>query len=170
MSKSLMDDAFAHHTWATLQLIDVCLPLTPEQFDTGVPGTYGSILDTFRHLVGADSWYLSDMTDQPSFRIDEEKMDLNALRDATTVAGAGWSQLLATDVDPDLVVREVDEDDGFQRDATMGIRLAQALDHGTTHRSQICTVLTTLGVDLPPVDAWDYGEATGLVTDYPPPS
>ena len=46
MSKSLIDDAFEHHTWATLQVIDACLPLTSQQLDTTAPGTYGSILDT----------------------------------------------------------------------------------------------------------------------------
>ena len=49
MSNSLMGDAFAHHVWATLRVIDVCLELSPEQLETTVPGTYGSILDTVRH-------------------------------------------------------------------------------------------------------------------------
>ena len=56
MTKSLLADAFDHHVWATLRVIDACLALTPEQLQTNVPGTYGSILDTVRHLVGADSW------------------------------------------------------------------------------------------------------------------
>ena len=47
-----MNDAFAHHVWATLTLMDVCLALGPGQLETAVPGTYGSILDTMRHTVG----------------------------------------------------------------------------------------------------------------------
>jgi len=31
MSRTLMADAFAHHTWGTTQLIDTCLALSPEQ-------------------------------------------------------------------------------------------------------------------------------------------
>jgi uncharacterized damage-inducible protein DinB len=58
MSRSLLEDAFAHHVWATLRLVDVCLALTAEQLGTAVPGTYGSILDTIRHIVGGDSGYL----------------------------------------------------------------------------------------------------------------
>jgi uncharacterized damage-inducible protein DinB len=77
--------------------------------------------------------------------------------------------LLATGPDPDLVVTEVDEDDGFERDAAMGIRLAQALHHGTDHRSQICTALTSLGVEPPSIDVWDFGADTGRVTDRWPP-
>jgi len=51
----LLTDAFEHHVWATLRLVDACLPLSPEQLGTAAPGTYGSILDTMRHLVGSDS-------------------------------------------------------------------------------------------------------------------
>ncbi|MGZ5354336.1 MAG: hypothetical protein ACXWDS_05485, partial [Actinomycetota bacterium] len=58
LSRPMLEDAFAHHVWATLRLMDVCLALTPEQVETAAPGTYGSILDTMRHLVGADSSYL----------------------------------------------------------------------------------------------------------------
>ena len=55
MSRPLLDDAFAHHVWATLTLMDACLALEPEQLETTVPGTYGSIRDTMRHTVGADA-------------------------------------------------------------------------------------------------------------------
>src|SRR6185295_17403668 len=35
-----------------------CLGLTPEQLETPVPGTYGSILSTLRHFLQGDSFYL----------------------------------------------------------------------------------------------------------------
>jgi uncharacterized damage-inducible protein DinB len=54
MPTSLLIDAFAHHNWATQRVIDACAALTPEQLATPAPGTYGSIIDTLRHLVGAD--------------------------------------------------------------------------------------------------------------------
>jgi uncharacterized damage-inducible protein DinB len=55
MSSSLMDEAFAHHVWATLRVSDVCAGLSPAQLETAPEGIYGSILATLRHLVGADS-------------------------------------------------------------------------------------------------------------------
>ena len=58
MTRPILDDAFGHHVWATIQLIDACLALSDEQLATTVPGTYGSILDTMRHLVGGDAGYL----------------------------------------------------------------------------------------------------------------
>ena len=168
MNDSLLDDAFAHHVWATMRLIDACLPLSPEQLESTVPGTYGSIIETMRHLVGGDSDYLSIMTGDRAHLIDADEMDMPALRVAMESDGVLWSELLAKDLDPDAMVHEVDEDDGYERDATIGVRLAQALHHGTDHRSQICTALTTLGVDPPGVDVWNYGVQAGRIIEIVP--
>jgi uncharacterized damage-inducible protein DinB len=170
MSSSVLEDAFGHHVWATTRLIDACLALSPQELETAVPGTYGSILETMRHLVGADAWYLFDMTGEPDFRIQEERMDLGELRTVMGINGGAWSRLLAGEPDSDLVLTQTDDDDGTETKATMGIRLAQAVHHGTDHRSQICTALTTLGVQPPAIDVWDFGEQNGRVAQTPPTS
>jgi uncharacterized damage-inducible protein DinB len=169
MSNSPLEDAFAHHVWATLRLVDACLPLSPEQLRTTVPGTYGSILETQRHLVGADSSYLFVTSGERTPLVDEDHMGLPELGAAMEGHGAAWSLLLAQDVDPEAVlVRR--RDDGSETHAPMGIRLAQALHHGTDHRSQICTALTTLGVEPPAIDVWDFGLQDGRVVEVPPSS
>jgi uncharacterized damage-inducible protein DinB len=170
MSRSLLGDAFAHHVWATLRLLDTCLALSPPQLGTSVPGTYGSILETQRHLVGSDAWYLFTITGERTTLIDEDHMGLPELRAAMEGHGADWSRLLAQDLDPDAVLNEVGEDGGYEKDAPMGIRLAQALHHGTDHRSQICTALTTLGVEPPAIDVWDFGLQDGRVVQILPTS
>jgi uncharacterized damage-inducible protein DinB len=169
MTKNVLEDAFAHHVWATLRVIDECLALTPEQLETAVPGTYGSILDTVRHVVGADSSYLFVTSGERTPLIDEDHMDLAELRAATESHGAAWSSLLAGDVDPDAVL-ERHRDDGSETHAPMSIRLAQALHHGTDHRSQVCTALTTLGIEPPAIDVWDFGVEAGTVVEVPPTS
>ena len=164
-----MEDAFAHHVWATLRLIDACLALSDAQLETAVPGTYGSILQTMRHLVGADAFDVYVLNDGRTPLIDSERMSLGDLRAAMERNGAAWSRLLTGDLDPDAVVREVDPSDGYQRDAPVGVRLAQALHHGTDHRSQVCTALTALEVEQPRTDAFDFGLADGRVVEkYPP--
>jgi uncharacterized damage-inducible protein DinB len=169
MNDSLLADAFGHHVWASLLLLDACLPLTAEQLAMPVPGTYGSILDTQRHLVGADASYLFVTTGGRTRQIDEDQMDLRQLRVQMESHGPAWSQLLAEDLDPKTVlVRH--RDDGSETSAPMSIRLAQAVHHGTDHRSQICTVLTTLGIEPPAIDAWDFGVEDGRVTETPPTS
>ena len=167
MSRSLLDDGFAHHVWATLRLIDACLPLTPEQLDAAVPGTYGSIMETLRHLVEADTYYLAHLTSDPAREIDSGPMGLRELRTEMEADERTWIELLAADLDPDAVVTDVDEE-GFRRDASIGVRLAQAIHHGTDHRSQICTALTTLGVEPPIIDVWEFGLQTGRVVEVPP--
>src|SRR3972149_344892 len=143
MSRSLLADAFGHHAWATLRLIDTCLSLGHEQLGKGVPGTYGSILETMRHLVGADASYLFALTGGGSPPLDEDQKGPPELRAPAGANGAAWSSFLAQDLDPDVVVVR-HRDDGTESHAPVGIRLAQALHHGTDHRSQICTALPTL--------------------------
>jgi uncharacterized damage-inducible protein DinB len=167
MSGAMLKDAFDHHAWATLRLLDACLPLAPEQLETFVPGTYGSIIQTARHLVASDSWYLHRLTGRAS--IDEEDgLDIARLREAMQGNGAAWSELLNTDLDPDRVV-VVKIDGGGEFRAALGIRLAQVVHHGTDHRSQICTAITTLGIEPPAIDVWDFGEQAGRTEEIPPP-
>lgn len=167
MSRSVLADGFAHHVWATQRVIDACLGLSPEQLGTSVTGTYGSILDTMRHLVGADSSYLFALSGERTPYIDADHMELPELRATMEGNGTAWSSLLEQDLNPDAdVVRH--RDDGSDSHAPMGIRLAQALHHGTDHRSQVCTVLTTLGVEPPAIDVWDFGWEGGRVFDVLP--
>ena len=169
MKKSLLADAYGHHVWATLRVIDACLALSPEQLATSVPGTYGSIIDTLRHTVGADAGYLYALTGGRVSEIDEDSMDLPALRVAMVSYGPAWASLLEDDLDPDAIVTRHRED-GSQSHAPAGIRLAQALHHGTDHRSQICTALTTLGIKPPEIDAWDFAWEGGRLSETPAPA
>lgn len=153
MSRSLLADPFAHHVWATLRLIDACADLSAEQLATSVPGTYGSIIDTLRHTVGADCSYLALLSDGARDEIDEDGLDLPGLRAAMAENGPMWASLLAGDPDPDVeVVRH--RDDGSESAAPLGVRLAQVIHHGTDHRSQVCTALTELGIEPPEIDVW----------------
>ena len=159
MSGSMLHDAFAHHIWATERLIDACGTLTPEQLRTPAPGTYGSILATLGHIVGSDGWYLSFFREQPAPIDQDADFTLADLRSAITINGVAWTALLAGDLDPehDLVERG----EGWEFHQPSGLRLAQVLHHGTDHRSQVCTALTSFGIEPPEIDLWAYGEATG---------
>jgi uncharacterized damage-inducible protein DinB len=157
MSTSLLSDAFAHHIWANERVIDECAALTPEQLSAPVPGTYGSILDTMGHAVRSDVWYLS------FFRSDQtppdKEMSLAELRSLNAKNGAAWTEVLARDLDPDEEIAEIDE--GWEIHSPVGIRLAQVVHHGTDHRSQICTALTSLGIEPPEIDVWAYARFSG---------
>ena len=160
MTRSLLADAFDHHVWATLQVLDLLAPLSDEQLATNVPGTYGTILDTARHLVGSDRWYLFVQSGGAVDQIDEATMSIEQLRAAMTPNAGFWQQILAGDPDPDGTVT-YERDDGSKANATWGVRLAQAIDHGTDHRSQLFTGLTTLGIEPPDVDVWAWAMTVG---------
>lgn len=170
MSRSLLDDAFAHHAWATGRLIEACAVLSPAQLATAVPGTYGSILATLRHVVSSDAFEMRVASGELSPIVNLDDATLAELGTAMQENSAGWSRILATNPDPDTVLREIDPDDGYQRDAPMGMRLAGALEHGAEHRGQVCTALSTLGIEPPRTLVMDLGIETGVVTEvYPEP-
>ena len=167
MSRSILADAFDHHVWATLRVIDACLALSDAQLATTVPGTYGSILDTMRHLVGADASYLELLSDGKVQPIDEDAMSLAELRPVMEANGPVWAEVLAAAGDPDrMIVRH--RDDGSTSTAPLGIRLAQVVHHGTDHRSQVATALTSLGITPPEIDAWDFGWQQGRLAETEP--
>jgi uncharacterized damage-inducible protein DinB len=169
MTASLLGDAFAHHMWATEQLIDACAALTPEQLETFAPGTRGPVIETLRHIVGSDGWYLSSFrTERPVPAGAEKTAGLSELRSMIVANGAAWSEVLAGDPDPDVEV--VENDDKGVLYSAVGVCLAQVVHHGTDHRSQICTALTNLGVTPPDIDVWAYARATGRERWVPAPT
>jgi len=167
MTQSLLADAFGHHVWSTLKLLDSVGDLTPDQLATSVPGTYGSILETAQHLVGADCSYLFVIGGGSRPRIGEETMDVAALRSEMETNGPAWVEVLDEEIDPEEELLRI-RDDGSTLLAPKGIRLAQVLHHGTDHRSQICTALTQLGIEPPGIDVWDYGFEGHRLVETPP--
>src|SRR4029079_13856068 len=103
MTRSPLADAFGHHVWATVRIIEACELLTPEQLATPVPGTYGPIMDTLRHLVAADRGYLSLLN--PSMaNVDEETLDLATRRSTMHENDPAWQKLVTSpDVEHDVV-------------------------------------------------------------------
>jgi uncharacterized damage-inducible protein DinB len=55
----------------------------------------------------------------------------------------------------------VELDDGWEVHSPVGLRLAQVVHHGTDHRSQVCTALTSLGLTPPEIDLWAFARASG---------
>ena len=165
MPAALLTDAFGHHVWATVRVLDACAALDEEQLSTSVPGTYGSILDTLRHLVGADVFYLEVLSGRKQ-PFDEPARDIPILRAVIEANGPAWQEVIGGDLDPGSDVVEY-EDSGYETHAPLGIRLAQALHHGTDHRSQVCTALTALGIEPPSIDVWDYGDLDDRVVTKP---
>jgi uncharacterized damage-inducible protein DinB len=160
MLSPLLADAFGHHVWATIRVLDACAGIDDSQLSTAVPGTYGSIIDTLRHLVGGDVFYLDVLRGGEPEPFHEATSDIPTLRAVMEAHDPAWQRLVARDLDPAAVVVEY-EDSGYETHAPLGIRLAQALYHGTDHRSQVCTTLTILGIEPPAIEVWDFAVQDG---------
>ncbi len=154
MSTPILADAFAHHVWASIRVLDACAALDDAQLASAVPGTYGSIIDTLRHLVDGDVFYLNVLRGGEPEPFDKDASDISTLRAVMQAHDAVWQRRIAGDLDPAIDVVEY-EDGGYETHAPLGIRLAQALYHGTDHRSQVCTALTALGIEPPLIEVWE---------------
>jgi uncharacterized damage-inducible protein DinB len=155
-------DPLRHNTWATKQLLAFCERLTPEQLNATSEGTYGTILGTLQHLVGAEDRYRFRLSGVKASwpQEPEETADLGELSRMVDELGSFWEDLAAKPFDPDRTIPGKDRE-GRTFEVKAGLLVAQTLNHGNEHRAQIFTVLTTIGVQPPDLDGWSYGEATG---------
>jgi len=155
-------DAFRHNAWATREFLTVCRALPEDQWQAEVPGQYGTLIDTFRHIVRSESGYCTRLTDEPpSWHWDEPTTppDWDTLSARADELAARWERFLSEPFDAERTF-VIPWHDGFDRDVPAGVVLAQAMYHGTHHRTQIATILTQIGVTPPEWGLWDWAEAT----------
>lgn len=156
----LLAEAFRHNAWATRQLLAFCRELDTEQLNATAPGTFGSIVATFNHIIYADAGYLprAKIT-RPDWSGDEDNVvsDLGELEARVDETARLWERYLE---DPLDAHHKISLDEGAY-EAESFVPVAQALHHANVHREQICSILTALGVEPPDLQVWAYAEATG---------
>jgi uncharacterized damage-inducible protein DinB len=162
MSTPPMLRQMRHDVWATQMLLERCRSLTEEQLQLTAPGTYGSIQKTFAHIVRANEGYLNtySLIPQPFIEltapVEEIASRLAPVRDAV-------EQLFKSkDLDFDRRIR----DERRKAELQLWVPLAQFSHHGSDHRSQICTILTRNGLDVPDLDVWSYAVAEGSLARF----
>jgi len=152
-----------HETWATDRLIAFCEGLTPDQRSLSVPGTYGTVEATLRHLVSAKERYqrtLAGETPHGGTADEAESLELAYLRRRSLELG---DLLLAVaDIDPERVL-ERRRRDGTVLYANAGTILAQLIHHGNDHRTQVETTLSANGITAgrPDLDVWSFVASEG---------
>ena len=152
-------ETFRHHAWATGHLLVFCRDLPPEQLATGAPGTYGSILATFNHIVSSDVSYARRLAgDGPSW-VDDDSAGLEVLIARADEVARLWEEYLQRPDDAERVLVV----DGGTNEVRAGVFIAQALHHGNAHREQICAGLTGLGIEPPDMQPWEYAWAAGRI-------
>lgn len=146
---------FAHNLWANLLLLERCAELTSEQLEASIPGAYGSIYKTLRHIVLAEQSYFSRIsTGQPLQRPENPPhLTIAEMVESARQTGAGLIEWAPKVQDGDTV--QIDWE-GATVEVPKAIILTQAINHATEHRAQIMTIMTQLGVQPPDLDSWSY--------------
>lgn len=153
----LIADLFRQNEWANLQILELCRGLTDEQLDSTAVGTYGSIRSTLQHIVGAEGGYTFRLGTVPArpLKGDDPWPGFDRLVEiarANTVAFIAAARTVT-----DTPIRVGSDDEPYDVEPT--VILVQAFNHSTEHRSQICTILTALGVAAPELSGWEWGMA-----------
>jgi uncharacterized damage-inducible protein DinB len=152
-----LSEAFQHHTWATERLIRHLRSLPETALTATAPGVYGEVLATLAHMLDADGrylMYLEGIPPVPRGSAPETKTTLDELADQLRDQTVRWRVLLARigEVDVTLPARG----DRPELPHATNLLVVQALHHGTDHRTQICTVLSSSGYETPDLDVWTY--------------
>jgi uncharacterized damage-inducible protein DinB len=151
-----------HDVWATEKLLERCRALTSEQLQLTAEGTYGTIQKTLAHIVRANEGYLNTygLIPQPfldlSAPLEETASQLARVHDAV--------ERLFKSKEYDFDERIHDE--RRKADLELWVPLAQFSHHGSDHRSQICTILTLNGLEVPELDVWAYAIAEGAYARF----
>ena len=148
---------FAHHVWATTRLIDALEQLDPGHLDARIDGTYGTTMQTLTHLVDADERYLQRLVTPTLASTGEGDIwPLADLRMKIQEHGDRWASMLDAVDRGDLHAAVVGKSDYPDTDPAETMLLVQAIQHGNDHRTQICSTLGALGLDVPDLDGWEY--------------
>jgi uncharacterized damage-inducible protein DinB len=161
-----LSDAFEYNRWANLRLLDACAGLSEVQLQLTTPGTYGTIQATLHHLLGAEQRYLRRLAGTlPLFSERDAPLTLAQLRREAERSGDALIEL-ARRIDGDALIDA--EFDGKPVRVQARVVLLQALHHGNDHRTHVCTILGSHGIDYEGLDGWSYGMATRALVAVSP--
>jgi len=154
-STDTLTTLYSHNLWANLRLLGHCTELSNEQLDATISGTFGSIHDTFQHIVLAERSYFSRISTGQRYHHpqDADRQTISELMESVRETGIGlieWAQKVKAE---DKVLIDWD---GTPREVPKTIILTQAINHATEHRAQIMVILTQLGIQPPDLDSWTY--------------
>lgn len=157
-----LHDLTRHNSWATSQVLAYCRDLDETVLNATVPGTYGSIIGTLTHLVGAESGYLTRLAPQLGIErwSEDELAAIDMLIERAQTLAAYWETALADGLELDSI-GEGRGDNGDVFAIPFEIFLTQAIHHANEHRAHVCTILGALSMEPPDVSAWGYALATG---------
>ena len=141
-----------YNNWANRGLIEFLGGLPPETLDATAAGVYGSIRETLEHLLSSELKYHQYLARLPRAEVPRPlRPDLGQLHGIAEQSAANLTTLVDALPEPGdfLTLR-----DGNRSAATI---LTQLVMHGCEHRAHVGTILGSLGIEPPDLDAWAHG-------------
>ncbi len=92
-SSTTLAALFEHNLWANRIILEECAKLSDEQLDATMPGIYGSIRDTLKHIFGAEERYVTRLRNLPRAALSREREPFTGFDDLRS-AGESSGQAL----------------------------------------------------------------------------
>jgi uncharacterized damage-inducible protein DinB len=144
-----------YNNWANAEVIGACQELGADHLAASAPGAFGTIRDTLGHIVRAEADYVGRLTGQrpqPAYKWEDQPAVADVSAFAAQVAGALLDAVQR--IPPMHMVHE--EEGGQTLDYQARALFIQVINHGIEHRTNITTILSSLGQPAPEVDGWGY--------------
>ncbi|HEY3289940.1 MAG TPA: DinB family protein [Anaerolineae bacterium] len=144
-----------YNQWANQQLLAICMNLDADLLTAGISGAYGSIPQTFGHLLRAEADFLKRIhgaSPQPAFQW-ESGPSLAQMADYAAQVSEAFLDTVRR-VPPTQNVHE--EENGLTFDYHARQLFMSMVYHGIAHRTDMTTFLNSRGVALPELDIWGY--------------
>jgi uncharacterized damage-inducible protein DinB len=159
-------DQYAHNAWANARTLAACQALDQAQLEERAPGTYGTIQDTIRHMVGVEDAYFHMLRDEapPSQGAPEAYFAQGVawfIRRSAELARE-YAELVAN-IGPDGLEQPLDVP-WFDFALTKHDGLVQVISHSAQHRAQILSVLGERGFEVPGLDFVEFIEERSAPT------
>lgn len=153
---NVWSNVFRHHQWSNRVLIDFLSTLPDEQLQVTIAGTYGTPLNTIRHVVSSDADYVRIIPDAPEVPQVDDQGPFGGWDELRAVAQAADAALISyvDGLSEDMFFIDVDE--GVAYDLARSFLLGQIIHHATDHRSQIQTTLSYHGIAGPEISVWSW--------------
>jgi len=150
-----MIDTFRHNSWATLRLLEFCRDIDPALLDATAPGIEGTVGEMLAHIVGWEEVLAGVVEGGSPAGPPGGFSTLDDLQERGRWLAERWERSITPELHPERLVEA--DIGGGRRLVRLGTVLAQVVHHGNHHRSQVCTVLSTVHLVPPALDGWAYG-------------
>jgi uncharacterized damage-inducible protein DinB len=153
-----LETLFAYDRWATRTLLEACAELTQEEFERPLHIGPGCLERTLTHVVSALFFFIDRLdrrAPRPRLEKDGRTKTAAELLESFTLADREFGEAVTRTIDTHAltdILNWTDTDEGpidSEDQIPYALALAQMIDHGIQHRTQVADMLELLGKGLP---------------------